>query len=82
MMNEQIEDINQRIADRVLALRLSKKVPPLRIADAIGSKLNRVTRLERGRSTLTAAELVLVAQVLGVKTSQLVGEEPVDGGAS
>lgn len=75
-------EIYQKIGDRVRALRIVKGIPAQAIADAIGSKTNRVTRIEKGKSELTAVELMAMAQALGVTTSQLVGEEPVDGGAS
>ncbi len=80
MIDEQ--SINQTIGIRVKALRLSRGVPQEQIAKAIGSKTNRVTRIESGRSGMSAVELVAVSRTLGVTVSQLVGEEPVTGGAT
>lgn len=80
MIDEQ--SLNQTIGIRVKALRLSRGIPQEKIAKAIGSKTNRVTRIENGRSSMSAAELIAMAKALGVTTSQLVGEEPVAGGAS
>lgn len=80
MIDEQ--SINQTIGIRVKALRLSRGVPQEQIAKAIGSKTNRVTRIESGRSGMSAVELVAVSRTLGVTVSQLVGEEPVAGGAT
>lgn len=75
------QNINETIGGRLKALRISRGVPQSEIADLLGCKSNRVTRIERGISHLTAAELVRVAKKVGVRTSQLVGEEPVTGGA-
>lgn len=73
---------NKTIGIRIKALRITRSIPQTRIAEVLGSKTNRVTRVENGGSPLSATELIAVAQALGVTTSQLVGEVPVDGGAS
>ncbi len=76
------QDLDEKIGERLKALRISRNIPSSTIAAVLGCKTNRVTRIEGGRSHLTAAELVRVAEAVGVRTSQLVGEEPVTSGVA
>lgn len=78
----QHQEISRTIGIRIKALRILRSMSPAQMAEVLGSKTNRVTRVEKGASPLTATELVAVAQALGVKTSVLVGEEEYSGGAS
>lgn len=75
-------EINEVIGARIRALRISRGISPHQLATVLGATTNRVTRVENGKSDLSAGELMAIAQALTVTTSQLVGEVPVDGGAS
>ncbi len=76
------DNIKETIGLRIRALRISRGISPVQVAGSIGGTINRLTRIENGKSELSAVELIAVAKSLGVTTSQLIGEEPVDGGAS
>ena len=74
----QMQQINDLLAERLRALRISKGVSHKALADAIGKNPNTITRTEKGSHKLTAAELVCLARTLGVQVSVLVGEIPAN----
>ncbi|SOC37045.1 DNA-binding XRE family transcriptional regulator [Rhizobium subbaraonis] len=69
-------DTDMQIAHRIRAMRLSRNISKQEIGEAIGTAKHTITRIEEGRSTLTAAQLVAVAALFGVLVSVLVGELP------
>lgn len=76
MIESEREKIAGTIARRILAIRISRQVDQATIADALGSRTTRVTRIENGTSSLTATDLVLIARALGVPVSVVVGDQP------
>lgn len=77
--------INETIGLRVRAMRISKGLSKREVGEAIGTKEHSVTRIENGRSSLSAAQLVSLAKLFGVLVSALIGEIPaseeMEGGA-
>jgi transcriptional regulator with XRE-family HTH domain len=71
-------DINKTIAVRVRALRLSKKMDVEALAKATSLTSHFISRIENSSSTLSAAQLVRIAQALGVLVSVVVGDVPAN----
>lgn len=72
-------DINEIIARRLRALRLSKKMSVDEMAKVMGVKSHTVTRIENSKSTISVQMLVAAAQALDVLVSVVVGELPANG---
>ena len=70
------EKIAGVLARRILAVRISKQIDAAQVAEVLGSKPTKVTRIENGTSSLTAVDLVLIAKALGVPVSVIVGDLP------
>lgn len=70
--------INEKIGLRVRAMRISKGLSKEDVGDAIGKSGHSVTRIENGRSSLSAAQLICIANLFGVLVSALVGEIPAN----
>lgn len=67
--------INRLIGIRLAAFMASRGIARDRVASALGTTSNRITRFENGNSEMSAAELVLAAQTLGVTSAVLAGEQ-------
>jgi|GEM_PF-2067015 len=70
--------INETIARRVRALRISKGIKVEDLAQTLSLKSHSVTRIENGHSTMSASQLVRMAQALGVLVSVIVGDIPAN----
>ncbi len=78
-MPVEAEDIiNATIAKRVRALRISRNIKVDDLAQTLRVKSHYVTRIENGNSTMTASQLVRMAQALGVRVSVVVGDIPAN----
>jgi len=73
------EEINRTIGTRVAALRYARGLSAPDFAEKIGLSQWKVTRIEKGASEVTAAELVRIAEALGVNSAVLTGEEKFSG---
>lgn len=67
---------NEKIGLRIRAMRISKGLSKREVGEVIGTKEHSVTRIENGRSSLSAAQLVALANRFGVLVSALIGEIP------
>lgn len=72
------DDINQTIAIRLKALRLSKKISVDDMAKALGVTPHIVTRIENRTSAITVPMLVPASRRLGVLTGVIIGEIPAN----
>lgn len=63
------------IGSRIRAFRILRKVSTDDLAVVIGAKKNTITRIEAGRTSATASQLVLIARKLETTSSILTGEQ-------
>lgn len=76
-MKKTTNELNDQLATRFRALRLSKGMSVAAMAEALGTSTHRVTRIENRTSDLTAADLINAAKALGVVVSNITGELPL-----
>lgn len=77
---DRIADLNRTIGIRLAAIMASKNISREKVAGAIDASTYRLARFENGTSEMTAAQLVLAAQALGVTSSIITGEQPFQAG--
>lgn len=68
-------ELDVMIGSRIRAFRILRNVSTDDLAAVIGVKKNTVTRIEAGRTSVTASQLVLIARKLETTSSILTGEQ-------
>lgn len=68
-------ELDALIGSRIRAFRILRNVSTDDLADVIGVKKNTITRIEAGRTSATASQLVLIARKLETTSSILTGEQ-------
>lgn len=74
-------EMDVMIGNRVRAFRILRKLSTDELAAVIGAKKNTITRIEAGRTSITAPQLVLIARKLETTSSVLTGEREYEGSA-
>jgi len=68
-------ELDVMIGSRIRAFRILRKLSTDDLAVVIGAKKNTITRIEAGRTSVTAPQLVLIARKLETISSILTGEQ-------
>jgi transcriptional regulator with XRE-family HTH domain len=74
---EEAEQFDVEIGGRVRHARKSAGMTQTQLGDALGVSFQQVQKYERGTNRLSSSSLVIVARVLGVSPSSLLGQEVV-----
>lgn len=68
-------ELDVKIGSRIRAFRILRNVSTDDLAVVIGVKKNTITRIEAGRTSVSASQLVLIAHKLETTSSILTGEQ-------
>jgi len=68
-------EIVKAIGTRLSALRILRKIDRQSMATTIGISMNKLGRIEAGKTEPSATELIRFAEALGVPTTVITGEE-------
>jgi transcriptional regulator with XRE-family HTH domain len=69
MAKPAVTDLDRQIGRRLKKLRMQADVSAIALANAIGSTQQQISRYEQGENKLSASQLYLLAQCLGVPIS-------------
>lgn len=68
-------ELHKTIGQRIAALRIHRVLTTAEFAALMGISLNLLGRIESGKNEVSAATIVKAAEVLGVTSAVLTGEE-------
>ena len=67
-------EVESGLVQRIVELRMVRGLKQKELADALGIDPSSVSRIEKGERAVSVAELVRVADVLGVRVEDLLAE--------